>query len=140
MESKKNKKSPKKGRKKALSPSKQIAPFKLSLEKNSPKPNINIESNDKNDNNNKPKSPNKEKLPEKVEEKNDIKKKSDESIPFDFIEDENISHLYLNELGTLSGDTISNSLKKMEKGDDMDILNELIKLREYLFYNVLIIY
>ena len=74
MESKKNKKSPKKGRKKALSPSKQIAPFKLSLEKNSPKPNINIESNDKNDNNNKPKSPNKEKVPEKVEEKNDIKK------------------------------------------------------------------
>ena len=75
MESKKNKKSPKKGRKKALSPSKQIAPFKLSLEKNSPKPNINIESNDKNDNNNnKPKSPNKEKLPEKVEEKNDKKK------------------------------------------------------------------
>ena len=132
MESKKNKKSPKKGRKKALSPSKQIAPFKLSLEKNSPKPNINIESNDKNDNNNKPKSPNKEKVPEKVEEKNDTKKKSEESIPFDFIEDENISHLYLNELGTLSGDTISNSLKKMEKGDDMDILNELIKLREYL--------
>ena len=62
---------------------------------------------------------------------------------FDFPEEENLSQLYLNELSPFfrpkgdetespTGDRITNSLKKMEKGDDMDILNELVQLREFL--------
>ena len=55
MESKKNKKSPKKGRKKALSPSKQTISLKLSPKLSSPKPNNIIELSNKNINNNKSK-------------------------------------------------------------------------------------
>ena len=143
MESKKNKKSPKKGRKKALSPSKQTISLKLSPKLSSPKPNNIIELSNKNINNNKSKSPKNEKIEEKIEEKSDPKKKSEENMIFDFPEEENLSQLYLNELSPFfrpkgdetespTGDRITNSLKKMEKGDDMDILNELVQLREFL--------
>ena len=118
MESKKNKKSPKKS-------------------------NNTNELSNKNINNNKPKSPNKEKIPEKVEEKQDIKTKFEENMAIDFPEEENLSQLYLHELSPFfrpkgeeldspTNDRITNSLKTLEKGDDMDILNELIQLREFL--------
>ena len=108
-----------------------------------PKQNNIIELSNKNNNNNKSKSPKNEKVPEKIEEKPDIKKKSEENMILDFAEEDNLSQLYLNELGPFfrprgdeaespTGDRITNSLKKMEKGDDMDILNELVQLREFL--------
>jgi hypothetical protein len=77
MESKKNKKSPKKGRKKALSPSKQTISLKLSPKLSSPKPNNIIELSNKNINNNKSKSPKNEKIEEKSDPKKKIRRKYD---------------------------------------------------------------
>mgnify|MGYP002858690064 CR=1 FL=1 len=149
MESKKIKKSPKSTKKKTSSPPSAISPLKDNDESSPSPENIN---NDKL-NNNKINSPIKEKKEgntEKKEEKenkeekegkNELKKQIEENMALDFDEPENFNPLFFRELNYFPpiirdkespNDRISSALKKMEKGDDMDILNELINLREFL--------
>ena len=149
MESKKIKKSPKSTKKKTSSPPSAISPLKDNDESIPSPENIN---NDKL-NNNKINSPIKEKKEgntEKKEEKenkeekegkNELKKQIEENMALDFDETENFNPLFFRELNYFPpiirdkespNDRISSALKKMEKGDDMDILNELINLREFL--------
>ena len=150
MESKKNKKSPKNTKKKTSSPSNIILPVKVKDESKPPEKvnntnNINNTDNNINNNNSKEKTEEKEKKDEKeeiTEIKKDISKKLEDNMALDFDEEERFGPLYLNEFNSyfrpIRGDTespndrITTSLKKLEKGDDMDILNELVNLREFL--------
>ena len=149
MESKKIKKSPKTTKKKTSSPPSAISPLKDNNE-SIPSPENN--NNDKSNNNkiNSPKKEKKETNSEKKEEKEkkedkeekiDLKKQIEENMALDFEEAENFNPLFFRELNYFPpireekespNDRITSALKKMEKGDDMDILNELINLREFL--------
>ena len=139
MESKKNKTSPKKTKKKASSPPNVKEPLITKKKVNS-----SPESNNKDkSNNNEINSPKKEKKEIKVEEKEekvDNKKNLEEKMALEF-ETEQYNPFFFRELNYIqpirdekegSNDRISSALKKMENGDDMDILNELIHLREFL--------
>ena len=137
MENKKNKKSPKATKKKTIVPPNQNEPYKIKSEL-SPSPPSNDNNKSSVIKNN---SPKKEENTEKREEKNDLKKSLEEHTALDFEEPEDLDPLFLREFRYLpsikkekesSNDRIASSLKKMETGDDMDILNELNILTEFL--------
>ena len=136
MESKKNKTSPKTTKKKTSSSIDERPPIKINQElKSPPDPNNIIISNTKEEKD--------EKNLEKKEEKPDNKKRLEEIMEFEFEDGENFNPLYLNEFMPFyrplkeesdksPSERIITSLKKMETGDDMDIMNELLNLREFL--------
>ena len=140
MESKKNKTSPKKTKKKASSPPNVKEPLITKNKVNSsPESNNNYKSN--NNEINSPKKEKKEIKVEETEEKVDNKKNLEEKMALEFEETEQYNPFFFRELNYIqpirdekegSNDRISSALKKMENGDDMDILNELIHLREFL--------
>ena len=138
MESKKNKTSPKKTKKKASSPPNVKEPL-ITKKKVYSSPESN--NNDKSNNNdiNLPKTEKKEIKVEEKEEKVEIKKNLEEKMALEF-ETEQYNPFFFRELNYIqpirdekegSNDRISSALKKMENGDDMDILNDA--RNDYLF-------
>ena len=149
METKKNKKNPKKSKKKSDSPTIEVHPNKS--------PNkIDIAVSNNNNAININNSPKKEEKEEKIEKKDEKEEKEEkiDNIRNNIINDmaplyeemDNINSSNFGEfmpffrplkddkslLNDITSDPISSSLKKIEKGDDMDILTEIISLRDFL--------
>ena len=140
MESKKNKTSPRRTKKKSSSPQNNKEP-KIKKKKLSSSPESNNNDKSLENKKNSPKTEKKEIKTEEKEEKLVIKKHLESKMDLDFEETDHFNQFFFKELNYINpiredkesqNDRISSALKKMETGDDMDILNELIHLREFL--------
>ena len=140
MESKKNKTSPRRTKKKSSSPQNNKEP-KIKKKKLSSSPESNNNDKSLENKKNSPKTEKKEIKTEEKEEKVVIKKHLESKMDLDFEETDHFNQFFFKELNYINpiredkesqNDRISSALKKMETGDDMDILNELIHLREFL--------